>query len=482
MNKKEIYKYIDRNIDAHIANIQDWVRQQSVSWDNLGMGDAWKIVYESYKKLGCQTVEVIPGKYYPGIFAYYDAGSKYTFHNYCMYDTRTVENPQEWDFDPWGGEIKDYAGHRKVLTGRGSMGAKGPYVAFLNSLESIIAVEGKLPFNIIFLAEGDEILGSPSYKMFVKKYNEYLKKADFSFCPTISEGSNEEVSIGMGLKGMIVFDLKIKGSKENNGPSNTVHSSLGSLINCPAFRLSKALASMVDEEGKGCKINGLEEIWKDRKKLTKFENDKISLIFENSMGKDIRDVLPIGTKNYQNENLGKQSIFDFLYGPTFNISGLHSGFLGKESGMIPFIIPSEATAHLDMRLVTDTNSDEIIQKIRQHLDNHGFRDIEMEIFSSFDYTYSTFDEIFAVVENCIKDSKKIPIIWPMQGGGGPWSVVPNEYRVPCYRGGVIGGGSRSSINEYMIIETEKSTSNLDDVEKFMVNLIDNISNVISKQK
>ena len=74
--------------------------------------------------------------------------------------------------------------------------------------------------------------------------------------------------------------------------------------------------------------------------------------------------------------------------------------------MIPFIIPSEATAHLDMRLVTDTNSDEIIQKIRQHLDNHGFRDIEMEIFSSFDYSYSSFDEIFAVVENCIKESKK----------------------------------------------------------------------------
>ena len=72
--------------------------------------------------------------------------------------------------------------------------------------------------------------------------------------------------------------------------------------------------------------------------------------------------------------------------------------------MIPFIIPSEATAHLDMRLVTDTNSDEIIQKIRQHLDDHG-SDIEMEIFSST-ITPFTFDEIFAVIENCIKDSKK----------------------------------------------------------------------------
>ena len=90
MQKKEISTYIDRNIDAHVKNIQDWVKQQSVSWDNLGMGDAWKIVYESYKNR-VSDCGSIPGKYYPGIFAYYDAGSKYTFHNYCMYDTRTVE-------------------------------------------------------------------------------------------------------------------------------------------------------------------------------------------------------------------------------------------------------------------------------------------------------------------------------------------------------------------------------------------------------
>ena len=37
MQKKEVYKYIDRNIDTHVKNIQDWVKQQSVSWDNLGM-------------------------------------------------------------------------------------------------------------------------------------------------------------------------------------------------------------------------------------------------------------------------------------------------------------------------------------------------------------------------------------------------------------------------------------------------------------
>ena len=85
MNKNKIYNYIDDNLDTHIQNIQSWVKQKSVSWDNLGMDDASKMVFESFKKLGCKEVEYIDGKYYPGIYAYYDAGSKYTLHNYCMY-------------------------------------------------------------------------------------------------------------------------------------------------------------------------------------------------------------------------------------------------------------------------------------------------------------------------------------------------------------------------------------------------------------
>ena len=66
--------------------------------------------------------------------------------------------------------------HPKVLVGRGAMGAKGPYVAFLNALASIIAVEGTLPVNVMFLAEGDEIMGSPSYRDFVERYRDRLAR------------------------------------------------------------------------------------------------------------------------------------------------------------------------------------------------------------------------------------------------------------------------------------------------------------------
>ena len=46
---------------------------------------------------------------------------------------------------------------------RGAVNQKGPQRAFLNALESIIAVEGTLPVNIMIAAEGEEELGSPHY-------------------------------------------------------------------------------------------------------------------------------------------------------------------------------------------------------------------------------------------------------------------------------------------------------------------------------
>ena len=173
MTRSEIHRHIDQHLDEHIAHIQSWVRQPSVSWDNLGVAECAELVAESYRKLGCQEVEILPGRYHPGVWAYYDAGAPVTVHNYCMFDTRTVD-AAEWSFDPWGAELVPMGPYPKALVGRGAMGAKGPYVAWLNALEAIIAVEGTLPFNVMFLAEGEEILGSPTYREFVDRYRDRL--------------------------------------------------------------------------------------------------------------------------------------------------------------------------------------------------------------------------------------------------------------------------------------------------------------------
>ena len=55
-----------------------------------------------------------------------------------------------------------------------------------------------------------------------------------------------------------------------------------------------------------------------------------------------------------------------------------------------------------MRIVTKASSDEIINILRTHLDSLGFNDVDIEIFSSFDYCHtSSIDPIVNTIENTL---------------------------------------------------------------------------------
>lgn len=474
MNREAIHKHIDDHLDEHIAHIQRWVQQPSVSWDNLGVDECADVVAQSYQDLGCAEVEKIPGRFHPGVWAFYDAGSPVTVHSYCMFDTRTVRE-SEWSHDPWGAELVRQEPYPKVLIGRGAMGAKGPYVAFLNALASIIAVEGTLPVNVMFLAEGDEIMGSPSYREFVSRYDRRLRDVCASYCVTSTQSPDGSVAVGLGLKGMVVIELTATGAKWGRSVASTIHSSGASLVDSPPFRLAQALASLTDDEGRGCKVKGLEELWAYRKPLTDAEQALLEGLRQRLEGQDWRDMLPVGGRENVDELIGGTEGLDplvtFLYGPSLNVAGLRSGFLGPETGTIPFIVPGSATAMLDMRLVVDLPSDEIIACVRRHLDNHGFSDIDINVYASFDHSLTSptdpaLQPLFATLNDWGVDT----VIWPIQAGGGPWTVVPNRFGVPCIRGGAIGGGG-GSVDEYLVIEGDGKVAGLADTEKYHVDLL-----------
>ncbi len=475
MNRDAIFQYIDAHLDEHIAHIQAWVRQPSVSWDDLGVAECAALVADSYRRLGCRTVELVEGRFYPGVFAEYDAGAPLTVHNYCMFDTRTV-HPERWTADPWGAELAPRGPYPKVLIGRGSMGAKGPYVAWLNALASIVAVEGTLPINILFLAEGEEILGSPTYQQFVERYRDRLARVDASFCPASTQNAAGGASVGLGLKGMIVLELTAGGAAWGFGPARTVHSSTGGLLDSPPFRLAAALASMVEPDGRGCAVEGMGAWWSTRKSLSSEELGLLEQVAARAQGKDWRDVLPLGgpsnAPQIKGSLEGMEPLLNFLYGPSFNIAGLYSGFLGRKTGTIPFIIPGEAKAMLDMRMVVDAEPEEIVAAIRRHLDARGFADIHIETYAAFRHAQTAVAE--PVVQAALQTLAQwgVPAaVWPIEAGGGPWTAVPNTFGVPCLRGAAIGGGNRGDVDEYMVIEGDGKVAGLADVEKYYVDLV-----------
>lgn len=482
LDRDAVFAHIESHLDSHIHHIQRWVRQPSVSWHGHGVKEMATIVAESFEDLGCTEVELLEGRFEPGVWAYLDEGAPITVHTYGMFDTRTVE-PGSWKHDPWGAELVERESGERILVGRGALGAKGPFVAFLNALKSYKAVMGRLPVNIMFLAEGEEILGSPTYRQHVERYRDRLEEASASYCPSPAQSGSSTVGVGLGLKGMVVVEITVSGADWSGAPTYTIHSSAASLVNSPPFRLAQALSTLTEPDGSGCRVPELKAVWKHRQPLSPRRQELLEALAERSRGSDWRDVLPVGGKENVDRLLtsgeGIDPLVDFLYGPTFNVAGLRSGFLGPNTGTIPFIVPAVATATIDIRTVIEMPADEIVAAIRRHLDGHGFEDVQIDVLAAFDSNQTDPDHpIVAAAQSTLQAWSYSPSVWPIQAGGGPWTAVPNALGIPCLRGSVPGGGSGGN-DEYLAIDDTETHAGLATMEKVHVDLLSSVADALT---
>lgn len=480
--REAIFRHIDAHLEEHVERMRRWVRQPSVSWHHDGVAACAALVADELRDLGCAEVELIEGRFHPGVWAHYDAGAPVTIHTYCMFDTRTAD-PAAWSVDPWGAELVATERYPRVLMGRGAMGAKGPFVAFLNALRSIVATEGTLPVNVMFLAEGEEIMGSPSYRGFVERYRDRLATVDASYCVSSSQSPAGAVSVGLGLKGMVVLELTASGETWPAAPARTIHSAAAGLVASPPFRLAQALATLTEPDGTGCAVDGLREAWVQRVALSDDERALLESIAARFAGKDWRDALPLGGAGNVGALVGgsegDEPLLRYLYGPTFNVAGMRAGFLGPHTGTIPFIVPGSATATIDARMVVPMPADEIVAAMRRHLDAHGFDDVRIDVLSAFDHqrtppSHPAVGALTATLDAWGLERQ----VWPMQPGGGPWTVVPNAFGVPCLRGGAPGHGVGGN-DEYFVIEGDGRVAGLADVEKFHVDALFNVAGALA---
>ena len=120
-----------------------------------------EMVRKDLLALGFKEAELVPTSGHPGVWGYYDAGAEKTLAVYMMYDVQPVE-PTGWSVNAFDGALVDRP-LGKVLMARGATNQKAPERAFLNALEAIIKTQGKLPVNLMVVAEGEEELGSPHF-------------------------------------------------------------------------------------------------------------------------------------------------------------------------------------------------------------------------------------------------------------------------------------------------------------------------------
>lgn len=458
-----IYRHIDANLDAHLAHIQRWLRQPSISAQNVGISEMATMLRDDLRALGFQEAELVPTAGHPGVWGYYDAGASRTLLIYMMYDVQPVE--ENWRVPPFAAELVDTE-HGRVLMARGATNQKGPERAFLNALSSIIAVDGKLPVNVMVLAEGEEELGSPNYPVLVDRFEARLRRADGVFFPFNSQAPNGDIAMSLGVKGILYMEMEAKGGAEGGPTRSEIHGSFKAIVDAPAWRLTQALASLTSADGNTILVPNY---YDGIRPPTTEEQQLINALV--ARGGAPASSPGLGVERYIDGLSGRELLVRQYYHPTLNINGMWSGYTGEGTKTI---LPHIATAKVDSRLPIGMDPDSALAKIRRHLDDRGFGDIEIRKFSG--YPAAQTSVATPLVQSTLAVFKKYgvtPTIAPRLAGSAPFYQFTERLGLPLVFTGMGHGSGAHGPNEYMVIEPRDGSrvAGLAALEKSYVDLV-----------
>ncbi len=141
-----------------------------------------------------------------------------------------------------------------------------------------------------------------------------------------------------------------------------------------------------------------------------------------------------------------------VFEPTCTICGLTSGYQGPGSKTV---LPAQASAKVDFRLVPDQTPEEVLRLLRAHLDAQGFQDVQMTLLGGEAPGRTDPDDPFVklVVDTSAEVYAEPMQIVPMVGGSGPNHVFLEYLKLPVVTAGVGHPGAQAHApNENMRLD------------------------------
>ncbi|TMQ08076.1 MAG: M20/M25/M40 family metallo-hydrolase, partial [Deltaproteobacteria bacterium] len=443
-----------------------WIRQPTIAAESRGITEGRDLTMRMLRDAGFGKVESISTDGHPGIFATLDAGAPRTIGLYFMYDVKQVD-PKEWSSPPWEAKLVDMPKLGKVVMGRGAVNLKGPEAAFLAALHAIRGAGKKLPVNLVFVAEGEEEIGSPHFPQIVSQpqVQAALKRCEGVFMPHANQSGDGTVTINLGAKGVVECELVSSGETWGRGPKRDVHSSNRARIDSPAWHLVLALGTLVTPAGEPA-IDGLFE------KVRPVSDRDRGLLDEAARRiSEAEAKRSLGVEHWARDASWRQALEDLATKPTVNIEGLVGGYIGP-GGMT--ILPHRAAAKLDLRLVPDMTAADTFAKLKAHLAKRGFGDIEVKMTGGYDPNTSAADArlIRAQVKTYERWGIK-PILWPRLAGSWPGYVFTGApLKLPAGHFGLGHGFGAHAPDEFFLIEsTDAKLHGLDDAVRSHVDYL-----------
>ena len=305
----------------------------------------------------------------PAVFGEWKApGASHAIVIYAHYDGQPVD-PKQWTASPpfqptWrsaafesGGKIIALPDNGEInpewrLYARAASDDKAGVMAILTAFDALRA-QGIAPsLNLKFIFEGEEEAGSPHLGEIIDLHKDLLNADAWIICdgPVHQSGRKEVV---FGVRGDQNVDVTIYGAKR---PLHSGH--YGNWAPNPAMLLARLLASMKDDTGR-VTIAG----WYDGVEPLG-DAERHAIAEAPAYDDELRSQLGLA----RTEGNGK-SLLELINQPSLNINGISSGDVGA---LARNVIPTTATAVLDLRLVKGNDHQRQVLRLIDHIRKQGF--------------------------------------------------------------------------------------------------------------
>ncbi|MFN9804569.1 MAG: M20/M25/M40 family metallo-hydrolase [Bacteroidota bacterium] len=279
------------------------------------------------------------------------------------------------------------------ITGRGSADDKAGVFAIIKAFQTLKEL-GQLPtVNLRFFFEGEEELGSTHLPNILTRHAALLKSDGWVICDGPEHPSGLP-QLFLGVRGDAGMELTVYGS---NRPLHSGH--YGNWAPNPAHLLSHLLASMKDLDGKVL----IQHFYDSITPLT--AKEKTALLALPKMDEQLKK-----TFGFRRSEAPQRGLSASILQPSLNINGIQSAATGSGASNI---IPSIATATLDLRLVPGIDFEVQQQRIEAHIRKQGYfitRDTPTTA------QRNTYEKIIQVRRKSGYNAQKTPIYHPFAAG------------------------------------------------------------------
>lgn len=339
-----VFDHIEANRENHLTRLMDYVKHPSISAHDIGIREVSEMLVNYLSSLGFDA-EAVSTAGHPMVLGHRtDAPGKPTVMLYGHYDVQPPDPLEAWISPPFEPTIRDGR-----IYARGIGDNKGQHFAQLLAIEAYLKVTGTLPCNVIVLLEGEEEIGSPRIAEFVAEHADRLK-ADLVVTADGPLHNSGTPIVTYGVRGMVGFDLVVKTGRTDAHSGNH-----GGTMPNALWTLVHLLGTMKDAYGR-ITIDGLHDPIKP----------------PTDAERAAADMLPVDVPGYLDEMAlhrldapADRSFHDrLMFHPTLTINGIHGGYGGPGTKTV---LPCEAVAKCDIRLVPDMTPDQVVDCVRAHV-------------------------------------------------------------------------------------------------------------------